>query len=58
MISRTWTEDSIPIENLEIGSLQAVISLSNIHLKPENHSSETGWILVKNYLILILFTLF
>jgi hypothetical protein len=42
MISGTWTEDSISFKNLKIGSLQAVILLSNIHLKLENHSSKTG----------------
>jgi hypothetical protein len=42
MISRTWTKDSIPFENFKIGSLQAVISISKVCLKPENHTSKTG----------------
>jgi hypothetical protein len=58
IISRTCTKDSIPFENFIISSLQAIISLSKVCLKPENHTSKMGWILVKKYLILILFTLF
>jgi ABC-type xylose transport system substrate-binding protein len=42
MKSRTWTKDSIPFENFKIGSLQAVISISKVRLKPENHTSKTG----------------
>jgi hypothetical protein len=40
--SRTWTKDNIPFENLKIGSLQAVISISKVRLKPENLTSKTG----------------
>jgi ABC-type xylose transport system substrate-binding protein len=42
MKSRTWTKDSIPFENFKIGSLQAVILISKVCLKPENHTSKTG----------------
>jgi hypothetical protein len=47
-----------PFRKFEIGSLWVIISLSKLHLKPENHTSKTDWILVKKILILILFTLF
>jgi hypothetical protein len=42
MKSRTWTKDSIPFKDFKIGSLQAVISISKVRLKPENHISKTG----------------
>jgi hypothetical protein len=42
MRSRTWTKDSIPFENFKIGSLQAVILISKVSIKPENHTSKTG----------------
>jgi len=34
--------ENIPFENFKIGSLQAVISISKVCLKPENHTSKTG----------------
>jgi hypothetical protein len=42
IMSRTWTKDPIPFENLYIGLLHAVILLSKVHLKTENHSSKNG----------------
>jgi hypothetical protein len=42
MKSRTWTKDSIPFKNFKISSLQAVISISKVCLKPENHTFKTG----------------
>jgi ABC-type xylose transport system substrate-binding protein len=42
MKSRTWTKDSIPFENFKIGSLQAVILISKVCLKPKNHTSKMG----------------
>ncbi len=52
MISRTLTEDSILLENLK--SVQNKLQYhSKVHLKPENHTSKTGWILAKNFPILL-----
>jgi hypothetical protein len=35
-------KDSIPFENLKTGSLQSIILLSKVHLKPENHTLKMG----------------
>jgi hypothetical protein len=58
MITITWTNDSIHLKNLKIRSLRTAKWLSKICLKPKNHTSKICWILVKNYPILIIFTLF
>jgi hypothetical protein len=42
MISITWTTNSIPFENVEIGSLCHIMSLSKVHLKLENNTSKMG----------------
>jgi hypothetical protein len=42
MKSKTWTKNYIPFENFKIGLLQAVISISKVCLKPENHTSKMG----------------